>query len=117
MDKHRLLARAGCKGYSHSVLSNTNDGTFAGFQPVLQLLVELAPLRSPPSARISVNLQACQGFPLSGSESAWSNASESPQSNCWKKAGKSPNKMIVPIAGELKYNYAITILIDMESHR
>eukprot|EP00434_Breviolum_minutum_P008476 symbB.v1.2.007479.t1/scaffold410.1/size210127/6 len=43
--------------YSHNVLSNTNDGTFAGFQPVLQLLVELAPLRSPPNARISVNLQ------------------------------------------------------------
>lgn len=57
-----MSAHAGCKGYSHNVLSNTNDGTFAGFQPVLQLLVELAPLRSPPNARISVNLQACQGF-------------------------------------------------------
>ena len=54
------LEQASCSGYSGNVLSNTNDGSFGGFQPVLQLLVELAPLRSPPNARISVNLQVGQ---------------------------------------------------------
>ncbi|CAE7395231.1 unnamed protein product [Symbiodinium natans] len=43
--------------YSRGAVSNTNDGNFAGFQPVLQLTVELAPERSPPNALIAVNLQ------------------------------------------------------------
>eukprot|EP00439_Symbiodinium_sp_Y106_P073537 s598_g13.t2 len=43
--------------YSRGAVSNTNDGSFAGFQPVLQLAVELAPERSPPNALIAVNLQ------------------------------------------------------------
>ncbi|CAE7897229.1 unnamed protein product [Symbiodinium microadriaticum] len=43
--------------YSQGAVSNTNDGSFAGFQPVLQLAVELAPERSPPNALIAVNLQ------------------------------------------------------------
>ena len=45
-------------------VSNTNDGSFAGFQPVLQLAVELAPERSPPNALIAVNLQVPIGLSL-----------------------------------------------------
>ena len=45
-------------------VSNTNDGSFAGFQPVLQLAVELAPERSPPNALIVVNLQVRIGLSL-----------------------------------------------------
>eukprot|EP00913_Durusdinium_trenchii_P002624 g2430.t1 len=43
--------------WSGSTLSNTNDGTFPGFQPVLPLFVELVPTRAPPDARIAVNLK------------------------------------------------------------
>ncbi|CAJ1405442.1 unnamed protein product [Effrenium voratum] len=43
--------------YHQGVLSNTNDGTFQGFRPVVVLEVELAPRRSPPGALIEVQLK------------------------------------------------------------
>jgi len=43
--------------YRGPMLTNTNDGTTAGFAPVIPLQILLAPDRSPPSTVITVNLR------------------------------------------------------------